>query len=132
MSNEVYVQHKEGDLFEIALRQHRLYVDQPVALGGSDVAPTPTELYVASLASCVAFYARRFLARHELPASGLTVTASFTMETRPSRVGEIRLAVVVPGGVPEERRAALLAMASRCTVHNSFEQPPDVSISLAA
>lgn len=126
------VEHKEGDLFEIALRDHVVWVDQPVTDGGSDIAPTPTELFVASLASCVAFYARRFLARHDLPTSGLAVTASFEMADRPARVSDITVTLTVPEGVPEGRRAALLAVASHCTVHNSLEQPPSVTVELAA
>ena len=56
----VRVDHKEGDRFEIEIRQHVLSVDQTAAEGGEDTAPTPTELFVGSLASCVGFYARRF------------------------------------------------------------------------
>lgn len=132
MSAVVRVEHKAGDRFEIGIRQHLLQVDQPVDAGGTDVAPTPTELFVASLASCVAFYARRFLARHGLPTAGLSVTATSVMADRPTRVGAISLTLAVPEGVPDERRAALLAVASHCTVHNSLEQPPAVSIELAA
>jgi uncharacterized OsmC-like protein len=131
MVGSIRVDHRERDRFEIEVRQHVLEVDQPVADGGEDTAPTPSELFVASLASCVAFYARRFLARHDLPTDGLSVTADFSLETRPARVGEIDLHVRVPDGVPDERRAALLAVASHCTVHNSLEQPPRVSIELA-
>jgi putative redox protein len=40
-------------------------------VGGGDVGPTPTELFVAGLASCVAFYARRYLRRHDIDAEGL-------------------------------------------------------------
>jgi putative redox protein len=127
----VRVDYEEGDRFRIGVRQHILHVDQPMDDGGTDVAPTPTELFVASLASCVAFYARRFLARHDLPTSGLVVTATFTMADRPARVGEINVAITVPTGVPDERRAALLAVASHCTVHNTLEQPPQVTIELA-
>lgn len=132
MSGSVRVDHEEGDRFRIGVRQHVLEVDQPEGDGGTDAAPTPTELFVASLASCVAFYARRYLSRHDLPTVGLAVTATFTMADRPARVGEINLAVTVPDGVPEERRAALLAVASHCTVHNTLEQPPQVTIDLAA
>jgi hypothetical protein len=57
------VWHLNGDRFAIGVRDHMLTVDQPLADGGEDTAPTPTELLVASLASCVAFYARRYLAR---------------------------------------------------------------------
>jgi uncharacterized OsmC-like protein len=106
-------------------------VDQPEAIGGDDEGPTPTELFVASLASCVGFYARRYLARHRLDATGLRVEVAWDMATRPARVGEMTLRLVVPAGVPEERRAGLLAQASHCTVHNSLHQPPPVAIELS-
>ena len=53
----VTVTHDVGDRFDIAIRGHVVHVDQPESDGGSDTGPTPTELFVASLASCVAFYA---------------------------------------------------------------------------
>lgn len=132
MIGNVRVNHKEGDLFEIGIRDHVTYVDQPTEAGGSDAAPTPTELFVASLASCVAHYARRFLVRHDLPTEGLSVGATFTMADRPTRVDEITVSIDLPQGVPEERRPALLAVASHCTVHNSLHDRPLVSINLAA
>jgi putative redox protein len=123
----IHVRHKVDDLFEIVVRDHHLHVDQPLEDGGSDLAPTPTELFVTSLATCVAFYARRFLARHGLP-DGLQVRAGFAMAEHPARVGAISLALHLPDGVPGDRRAALLAVASHCTVHNTLEQPPEVHI----
>jgi putative redox protein len=93
---------------------------------------SPTELFVASLASCVAFYAGRFLVRHGLDRVGLAVSAEFTMASdRPARVGSVRLRLTVPGGVPAERRDALIAVASHCTVHNTLRNQPAVAISLA-
>jgi len=53
-----------GEAYEVTVRGHRLVVDQPADAGGQDSAPTPTELFLASLATCVAFYAGRFLTRH--------------------------------------------------------------------
>jgi putative redox protein len=129
--HEVRVAHKGGDCFEIAVRRHLLHVDQPLADGGNDSAPTPTELFVASLASCIAFYGRRFLARHDLRTESLTVSARFTMADHPARVGAVAISIEVPRGVPAERRPALLAAASHCTVHNTLEQPPSVTIELA-
>lgn len=128
MRGTIRVVHRDGDQFELAVRQHRLKVDQPVADGGEDSAPTPTELFVSSLAACVAFYARRFLVRHALPTDGLSVDADFTMATRPARVGDITIRLKVPEGVPDDKRAPLLAVASHCTVHNSLRTPPEVSI----
>lgn len=126
----IKVEYKEGDLFEIDVRHHRLRVDQPIEDGGSDTAPTPTELFVVSLASCVAFYVRRFLARHGLSAEGLSVVADFAMTERPARVGRIDVSINLPDGVPSNRCAALLAVASHCTVHNTLENPPEVNFEL--
>lgn len=128
---EIQVTHVSDDQFLLNIRGHELLVDQPISDGGSDSGPTPTELFVAGLASCVGHYARRFLARHGLSDAGLRVTAEWEMaDDRPARVGRIDLCVQPPAGLPEERRAAFLAVASHCTVHNSITQQPDVLVRL--
>jgi len=125
------VEHREGDQFDITIRGHVISVDQPLPDGGNDTAPTPTELFIASLASCVAFYARRYLDRHHLATDGLAVEATFDMGARPARVAGIDVRLIVPDSVPAERREALLAVASHCTVHNTLAATPEVSITLA-
>lgn len=125
------VEHRGADRFDIRVRGHIISVDQPIGDGGDDTAPTPTELFVASLASCVAFYARRYLARHDLPTEGLAVETTFEMGARPSRVAGITVRLILPIGVPAERRDALLAVAGHCTVHNTLTTPPEVTITLA-
>jgi len=126
------VRYEGGERYEIAVREHRVLVDQPVDAGGEDLAPTPTELFVASLASCVAFYAGRYLSRHGLSREGLGVSITYRMATdRPARVTDIHLTVSVPASLPDQRRPALLAVVEHCTVHNSLTNPPTVHIDLA-
>jgi putative redox protein len=125
------VTHIDRDAYTVDIRGHRVQVDQPIEAGGTDTAPTPTELFAASLATCVAFYAGRYLHRHGLPQTGLRVRTEFAMATdRPARVASVRLVVVPPPGLPEQRQAALLAVVSRCTVHNTLHQPPEIDIEL--
>jgi uncharacterized OsmC-like protein len=113
------------------VRGHRVLVDQPADHGGADDGPTPTELFVASLAACVAFYAGRYLTRHGYSRDGLAVSAGYEMASdRPARVGNIRLTVRVPADLPSQRWAALRAVVSHCTVHNSLASPPSVTIDL--
>ena len=131
-TSQVEVSYLGGESYAAATRGHTLLTDQPATAGGADTAMTPTELLVASLSSCVAFYAGRYLARHGLDRDGLRVTATFTTATdRPARVAAVRLAIGVPGGVPPSRQAALLAVTSHCTVHNTIRQPPDIAIELS-
>lgn len=128
---EIWVGYRGGDRFAIDVRGHRLEVDQPCDEGGEDTSPTPTELFVAGLASCVAHYARRYLARHGLPTEGLAVETHFSIAPRPARVDQISVCLHLPEGVPDERRAALLAVASHCTVHNTLETRPEVVVGIA-
>jgi len=120
-----------GESYEVTVRGHRVVVDQPADGGGQDSAPTPTELFVASLAACVAFYAGRFLTRHGYSRDGLAVSAGYDMASdRPARVNNIRLTIRVPADLPPQRWAALRAVVSHCTVHNSLAFPPSVMIDL--
>jgi len=127
---DIIVKYATGDQYDLSVRGHRLRVDQPVEDGGDDTAPTPTELFVSSLAACVAFYAGRYLSRHGLPKEGLRAEADYRFARRPARVGEILLRLHVPEGVPDEHLAPLLAVASHCTVHNTLQLPPSVEIEL--
>jgi putative redox protein len=130
-TSRVEVSYLGGESYAAVARGHALVTDQPQAAGGADTAMTPTELLVASLSSCVAFYAGRYLARHGLNRDGLRVIATFTTAAdRPARVDTVRLRIAIPGGIPPHRGKALLAVASHCTVHNTLRQAPDVAVEL--
>jgi putative redox protein len=125
------VRYLEGDRFVVDVRGHRVCVDQPISDGGADSAPTPTELFVAGLGSCVAFYARRYLARHHVSAAGLEVNVTYQIGGRPVRITCVDIAITPPAALPETRRNAFLAVASGCTVHNTLHEPPSILIWLA-
>jgi putative redox protein len=123
------VRHEAGDRFRIAIRGHEVVVDQPMYDGGGDAGPTPTELFVAALASCVAYYAERFLVRHDVDPAGLAVRCDWEMAgDRPARVGSIAVQVTPPYDLPAKLLDRLQAVVEGCTVHNSLVRPPSVSI----
>ena len=130
--NEMTARHQGGDQFEIDVRGHRVIVDQPTGVGGKDLGPTPTELFIAGIASRVGFYAERFLRRHSLPVEGLEVRCEFKMDPEAARVSSVRLRVMVPAFLEEKHRRALLAVVDHCTVHNSLRYPPSVRMTLAS
>jgi uncharacterized OsmC-like protein len=126
----IKVDYVRGDRLVVQVRGHKLYADQPAGEGGEDTAPTPTEMFVASLAACVAFYAERFLRRNGLSADGLDVSCDYSWAESPHRVGEIRLVVEAPG-LTAAKREAFSRVIGHCTVHNSLEHPPDVRLVIA-
>lgn len=127
----IRVAHRFGVSFEVRVRGHRLVVDQPVSHGGDDQGPTPTELFVASLAACSAHYAQTYLARHGVTPSGVVVESEFRWDESGSRVERISLLLRLPPEVEGQRREAALRAARRCAVHLSLEQPPEISLELA-
>lgn len=124
---EIRVRHESGDRYRVEVGHHAFVVDQP---GSGDAGPTPTDLFVASLASCVAHYAGRFLARHAIDPEALGVDCSFEMADRPARVGTIELRLLLPADFPHELRDRLAAVVEHCTVHNSIVTAPDVHFAL--
>ena len=121
-----------GDRFTIDIRGFGVEVDQPLDIGGTDIAPTPTELLVASLAACVAFYAGRYLRRHEFAEHHLGVDCRFEMsEDSPHRVAVVEMDLIVPASLNDKQREVLLKVVDGCAVHNTLRQPPEVRISLS-
>ncbi len=128
--SDIFVRHDQGDRFTISVRGHHLTIDQPVEDGGDDMGPTPSELFVASLAGCVGFFAERFLVRHDIGTEGLEVHATYEYaKDAPSRVASIDVQLVIPDAFPESKIPTLMRVVDRCTVHNSLRRPPQVRIS---
>jgi organic hydroperoxide reductase OsmC/OhrA len=63
MNAKMTVHHLGADRFAIDIRGHQLVVDQPSESMDHEAGPTPTELFVAALASCAAHFAHRVLIR---------------------------------------------------------------------
>jgi putative redox protein len=116
------------DRFQIDVRGHQLLVDQP-RRDGEEAGPSPTELFVASLAACTGHYAAGYLRRHQLPSDGLRVDCEWTMLAADhARVGRVVLRVTAP--VPGELQTGFREAVEHCTVHNSLRRPPQVTIIL--
>lgn len=121
--------HQGGDRLLMTVRGHELYSDQPVVDGGEDTAATPTEIFLAGLAGCVAFYAERFLRRNGLTTERLAVTCDYTWAENPHRVGAISLDVEAPD-LTVEKREAFIRVIHHCTLHNTLLRPPDVRLTV--
>lgn len=123
---EVTVVHMRDSAFALGIRGHMVTLDQPVEDGGSDSGPTPTELFVGAIAGCVGHYAASYMRRHGIRGP-LTVSASYSMATGPTRVDAIQIRIHAPD-VPVEQRPKLLAVARHCTLHNTLDRGPALDV----
>ena len=107
-------------------RDHEIAVDEPDYAGGADAGAMPTEIFIASLASCfclaIAHCARR---------DGMDEPADLTVDVRAERAGrELRYGTIVVtarAAVPAEDLETLVTRARRvCWVSNTLATPPAV------
>jgi putative redox protein len=62
----------------------------------------------------MAFYAHRYLVRHNLPTDGLPADVTSAMGAKPARVEAIDVRLIVIQGVPVERLDPRPAVATSC------------------
>ena len=126
------VTFKGGARFDIKSGSHVVVTDQPTEDGGADAGMSPVELFVGSLASCVAYFVGRYCARHQIPCDGFSIDTEWSYAEQPHRVGAVSLRIHLPAQLTPEQQERLLKVAHGCTVHQSLTVPPSVQITVAA
>ncbi len=127
---------------DIKTGAHTFKVDEPAALGGSDVAANPVQYALASLGSCQAITYRFWAAQLGIEVDSLTVRVSGDLDLRgffgtddSVRPGftAVRVEVAVTGPETKERYAELAAAVDEhCPVLDLFRNPVPVSRDIVA
>ncbi|MCB0132462.1 MAG: OsmC family protein, partial [Caldilineaceae bacterium] len=119
----------QGDmLFESQLGNHKVQIDVPANMGGSDRGPTPPELFVASLGSCVGAFAATYCRQAGIDTADMTVDVSFDKVGNPTRLTNLAITVNLPYGDCSGREKALLRVAEHCPVHETISMLEGINI----
>ncbi len=121
----IRVAHQGGHRFSARVRDHEVIVDQPRGSGGEDAGPTATELLVTSLVACVAHYGHTFCKRHELP-DHVDAEATWWADLGSERLQRVEIQVDAPQ-IPAELDDDFRDALEHCLVHNSMQDPPEIS-----
>ena len=122
----------EGFRTTVQIRDHIFHADEPLQDGGTDKAPTPMELMLGALGSCMAITSRMYAERKGWPLQGVEVALDierFAGKDYPDYSGdanfvhEIRDQIRFLGPLDEHQRERLLEIAGRCPVHRVVENP---------
>ena len=124
------VSHQQGFIFKASCNDHEVLSDQHGKEGGTDKVLTPSELFIASLGTCIGVYAARFCQRHNLPTDGLKVLLDWTIVKDPVRIGSKKVELHYPHEIPEAEKKGLMRMAEACFVHETITHPPEINIEL--
>lgn len=116
----ITTRYKGDMLFESRLGNHSILIDVPPSMGGSDRGPTPPELFIASLGSCVGAFVAQYCVRSDIDARDMTVDVSFDKVEHPTRLTNLAVRVSLPHGECKDRERALRRVAEHCPVHETI------------
>lgn len=102
--------------------------DQPEKAGGANSAPTPFNLFLASIGTCAGFFALRFCQEREIDTSDLKVTMDTERDPEAHRISKIRIEIQLPKNFPEKYQKAILRAVDQCTVKRHIVEPPEIEV----
>lgn len=104
-------------------------VDEPVSSGGTDTGPQPTEVFLASFASCFALAIAHVARKRDVELPDLSVKATGTYDG--PKFINIRLDVTSSHGDREELAQLVERASSVCYVSNTIRVVDDTEVVIA-
>jgi len=107
---------------------HSIITDQPVDNGGTDTAPAPFDIFLASIGTCAGIYVKSFCDNRNIPAEGIKIIQTQEWNQETGLPTAIKLDIKLPAGFPEKYKASLIHVAELCKVKKSIANPPTFEI----
>ncbi len=98
--------------------------DQPREEGGENSAPSPFDLFLASLGTCAGFYVLSFCQGRGIDTAEIELQQYVDWDSKTHRVAQMDIEILLPASFPEKYRAAVIQAAQLCTVKKHLENPP--------
>lgn len=124
--------YKGRMLFESKIGNHAVTIDVPDAMGGSDRGPTPPQIFVASLGSCIGAFVAQYCENAGIDDTDMTVDMDFEKASDPTRLVNLKATVKLPNGDVGAREKAVLNVAKHCPVHATINAMEGLEINVEA
>jgi uncharacterized OsmC-like protein len=121
--------------------RHTLRADEPVAVGGGDVVPSPYELLLMALGSCTSMTINMYATRKKWALDQVVVRLRHeraypddcvNCEDPKSKIDRISCSIELVGTLDEAQRARLMEIAKQCPVHRTLTNKIEIRTDLVA
>ncbi len=103
---------------------HEIKTDQSISGGGGNTAPSPFELYLASIGTCAGIYVKSFCDNRNIPTDNIKIIQTAEYDKESGLPVNITLNIKLPSDFPEKYRASIISVAELCKVKKSIISPP--------
>jgi putative redox protein len=125
--SEIIVTLPGGRRVDAQIGAHIVHTDQPVSNGGADSAPSPFQVFLASIGACAGIFVQGFCAARRLPTGGIHIVERPRF-TDDGVLSAVELELQLPPGFPERYREALVRVVEQCSVKKAIAAQPTFTV----
>jgi putative redox protein len=113
-----------GKVVTAHIKEHSIKTDQPVSYGGENSAPSPFDLFLASIGTCAGIYVKSFCDNRKIATDNIRIFQTAEFDNQTGLPVNIKIDIKLPPGFPEEYREAVIKSAELCKVKKTIASPP--------
>ncbi|NMC40138.1 MAG: osmotically inducible protein OsmC [Bacteroidales bacterium] len=117
-----------GKIITAHLNGNKIRTDQPLDNGGTNTAPAPFDLFLASIGTCAGIYIKSFCDRRDLPTDGIRIIQTMEIDSEKRLPSVFRLEIILPSDFPDKYRDAVINAADLCLVKKTIANNPQFII----
>lgn len=109
------------------LGEYVVHTDQPVDKGGGGAAPSPFDLFLASIGTCAGIFVQGFCAQRGIPFEQIRIAEKVEFDDAGVLV-RVDLQLELPPEFPEKYRDAVLKVVEQCSVKKAIAAQPKFDV----
>ena len=124
---EILVTLPGGRRVDAHVGTHTVHTDQPRDNGGEDSAPSPFQLFLASLGTCTGIFVQGFCAKRNIPFEDIRILERAEYDAQ-GALTAVDFELQLPTGFPEKYRDAVVKVAEQCSVKRAIHAQPQLRV----
>jgi putative redox protein len=113
-----------GKVVTATTHGHTIRTDQPLDNGGENSAPSPFDLFLASIGTCAGIYVKSFCDKRGISTEGIKLVQKTVFDAETDLPTSISIDIQVPEGFPDKYLNSLISVAELCKVKKTMLNPP--------
>ncbi len=113
-----------GKVVTAHLNGHIIKTDQSLTSGGQNTAPSPFELFLASIGTCAGIYVKSFCDNRKIPTDNIKIIQTFEFDEKTGLPVNFKIDIKLPADFPEKYKEAVISAAELCKVKKAIAAQP--------